>query len=96
MNRTQIEQKLADLPNTPDAIATFLLAGGFIGSRGSCYRCPMANYLGPGVTIKPDKIIFDTDIWICLAVPEPVSEFIGRFDHGDYPKLIEDPLHVPF
>jgi hypothetical protein len=96
MNRTTIEQKLKALPNTPDEIAKFLLAGGFIGSRGSCYRCPTANYLGRGVAVKPDKIILDTDTDQYLAVPEPLSEFIGKFDQGDYPELIEDPLHISF
>lgn len=91
-----IKQKLAELPNTPDEIAKFLMTLGIRGRIGSCYRCPTANYLGGGVVVKLDKIIFDIDTDQYLAVPEPVSEFIGKFDQGDYPELVEEPVHVPF
>jgi hypothetical protein len=95
MSLATIKQKLAELPNTPDEIAAFLTKHGITGRRGSCYRCPFANYLGHGVAVKPDKIILNIDTDQYMAVPEPVSEFIGRFDQGNYPELVEEPIHIP-
>lgn len=94
MSRTTLEEKLKALPDTPDEIAEFLTARGFSGRRGSCYRCPIANYLGSHLAVKIDKIILNIDTDQHLEVPEAVSEFICRFDSGRYPKLIE--VHIPF
>lgn len=96
MNRIPIEQKLADLPTTANEIAIFLAGLGIQGRRGNSYKCPLANYLGGGVAIKPDKIIIDTDQWKYLPVPEPVAEFISKFDAGEYLELVELAAPTPF
>jgi len=94
--RIPIQQKLADLPTTSDGIAIKLAELGIQGRRGSSWKCPIAQYLGDGVAVRPDKIVLDSDKWICLPVPEPVSEFIGKFDAGEYPELVEFPVPTPF
>lgn len=96
MSQMTIEQKLADLPNTPDEIAKFLIARGINGRRGSGYACPFARYIGCGVTVTSDKIVINPDTGTYLAVTKPVSEFICKFDQGDYPELVEDVILVPF
>lgn len=93
----QLGQILADLGDTPDAVADRLRALGITGQQVSGCACPIALYLnqngfsGASVNhltalVKNPAGDFKT---IEVAMPRPVSRFINRFDDGVYLDLVE-------
>lgn len=88
-----IAQLLAELGDTADDVADRLRALGIKGERGVGEHCPIANllhsngYEGAEVdtdTIYPEGSFGDVEV----DAPEPVEEFIRRFDDGVYLDLI--------
>jgi len=92
----QVETTLAELGDTPDAIADRLRALGIKGRQHSMRFCPIARLIEPlnGVEfvevdgryafLSPD---IDTTDWVWL--PQPVREFVSWFDDGVYLDLAE-------
>src|ERR1041384_7287885 len=86
---------LAQLGGTAEQYAAELARLGVTGARENCYRCPVANYLTVQLGLRdvqvdpeeievylpgPDTEPFDT--------PKPVSEFVERFDAGEFDELL--------
>jgi hypothetical protein len=99
--RAKLTAALAALPDSPDAIAAFLVERGIQSMpRGQCFRwchsCPIALYLSQAV----GESVFVT---ACLAsvwgfnydLPIAVSAFIGRMDRNEYPQLVRGSADVP-
>lgn len=87
---------LDGLPNSPGMIAQLLDDLDITGSPGSACWCPMARYLrgisgcassdelrvkAGTVFLRRGNLILETEL------PLHVSEFVVRFDFGDYPGL---------
>ncbi len=92
-----IEKMLRDLGKTADQVALTLLYFGFTGQRCSVKGCPVIRYINsdpdvakwggmkaprPGVITWDDLQILDP---IC---PQPVAEFMKRFDAGEFSELV--------
>jgi hypothetical protein len=88
---------LGTLGDTSDQIAAAFVAKGIKGETGSAYRCPVAKWLiaetgcreaevdQADVCVRRDG---GGSLWV--TPPEPVADFIVRFDEGDYPDLIAE------
>jgi hypothetical protein len=97
--RAHAERLLAALGDTPAQIAATLLAAGHHGRPQSEDCCPVARYLLASLDIKHLNVIGNIVVLayaqdpprICdyVDVPDPVEEFIERFDNGDFPQLHE-------
>lgn len=79
----------------PDAetVAETLGEMGFLGNHGAA-SCPIAKYLHAHneVTVAAtcagtSYILFNDGEDLLLDHPEPVREFVSRFDDGDFPAL---------
>lgn len=93
---------LAALPDSPDAIAAFLVERGIRSEpRDECFgrwcsSCPIALYLKQEihnpVGVTPCTVtIFGVHAYddAYVALPIPVSAFIGKMDRGAYPQLVK-------
>lgn len=80
---------LADLGDTEQDVADYLLAYGYLGIPGRSRNCPIQKYLQTnlekGVTYKTHTT-FSTGF--VVKHPEAVRKFIGSFDEMKYPALI--------
>lgn len=87
---------LADLGDTPRAVAAALRAAGITGRPESIDRDPVAYYLfantdAADVAVSREEIC----VWwpeggsTSAATPEPVAAFIAGFDAGAYPALLD-------
>lgn len=92
---------LDELGPTPDDVADRLRALGIKGDRGSSCACPIALILR-AVDGVEDADVLETiaEVWdkanpdaaaVEVHVPQPVSEFIVRFDKGVYLDLVATP-----
>lgn len=77
-----------------DQIADYLFTHGHTGRVGESETCPVHRYLravtGRDVAVAPGMLLPDNGPYV--GMPEVVTEFVRRFDRGDYPDLIdEDP-----
>jgi hypothetical protein len=82
---------------TATDVARNLQAAGIKGERAACARCPVAVYLlksdlSPlliGVGGDEIALYFDENYQIVVYVdtPDPVAQFIQRFDRGAYNQL---------
>lgn len=87
---------------SPDAIAEFLTELGIKGHRGGSNNCPIAMLLRVKTDISylevhPTRVAYTNrklesvneviPYTRIISVIEPLSEFIRKFDHGDYPAL---------
>lgn len=91
MTAADLTNMLAALGDTPDAVADQLRALGIKGGQSDYCGCPIANYLLQSgaytcVFVAPSEILADADM---VQTPMPIAAFIGRFDVGDYPDLID-------
>ena len=100
----KISDYLASLGDTPDAVAENLRKQNVKGVIGSKCSCPILNAVyqscpdyWPGLQIVNGKKIGDRwhycatlDDWQIVdpSLPQPVMDFIGRFDQGEYPDLV--------
>lgn len=87
-----LEQALAQLPDSADGIAAYLIEQKCRGVRAdSCY-CPIAKYLdgaGFGSASVADVAVeaYIGDIWYGADNPPHITEFVRRFDKGEWPEL---------
>jgi hypothetical protein len=84
-------EALAALGDTPDAVAETLRAGGWRGQRASCESCPLARYLAGsfgGEWMSASTETLAPFGWV--RHPQPVAEFVVRFDRGHYPDLVAE------
>jgi hypothetical protein len=91
-----LKHLLDGMGNTPDEIAAFLEGQGCVGDRGHTYRCPVATYvrrvtgrlavIHTAVVRVGDSETGRTVEW--TKTPNPVRDFVARFDGGQYPNLL--------
>lgn len=91
MTAADLTDMLDALGATPDAVADQLRALGIRGGQSDYCGCPVANYLLQSgaytcVFVAPSEILADADM---VQTPMPIAAFIGRFDVGDYPDLVQ-------
>jgi hypothetical protein len=93
----RIAELIADLGDTPDAIAQHLGDAGITGNLVDATCCPIANYLLAaepcidvidvyGDTIAASTVTGET---AHLSAPDAVNEFVTLFDTERYPHLID-------
>lgn len=99
-------KKLAEL-DSADLIAEFLKSESIKGHTGESQTCPIAQYLSKHTrSWTPDvggeihvehRHTFETVV-IDEQPPFAITDFIGRFDNGEYPDLEEccDACSEPF
>lgn len=87
----RVEQLLAELGDTADAVADRLRALEIKGVRGSDCNCPVAEYLKrAGLTdVSVGDWIFTGQDADELDTPQVIRDFIERFDKGVYLDLVE-------
>jgi hypothetical protein len=94
--REVIERHLAALAvlKTPENIASFLGELGSFGERREHDQCPLTSYLRSATrTARISVCAADTMYFCaeadaeCISNPEPVVQFVARFDRGCYPWL---------
>lgn len=94
---TQPELTLAHLGYTARQIAKTLVAAGIRGRRQSMGHDPVANYLRRHgytpvaifVNETGDGLTINAGVWVDIAAPPAVVEFVRGFDDGEYPGLEE-------
>lgn len=96
MTPETILAKLAELGDTPDAIAESLRARGIKGDKRSATSCPLANYLRECGAEYP--VVFDW-AWVTqddgeqgVEVPAHAYQFARSFDADAYPFLESAPV----
>lgn len=98
---------LERLGSTPDEIAQSLRVSGVKGMRRQGNSCPITHWLekqmgGRAFTSQqsvswiegPDLREIDPTAMVWVAVPEPVVDFVTRFDDGVYPDLVEHAVRI--
>lgn len=80
------------LGNTPDEVAASLLSRGVTGRRYCGATCPVASYLltnGQPALVGPRlTACLCGRTHVCVDTPQPVADFLNRFDAGSYPYLV--------
>jgi hypothetical protein len=94
--KTRAAAALAELGDTPDAVADRLRALEIKGWRGSESMCPIAVYLA---RLDQDLVaeVLEEEVWlivedelpVAVPMPEPASWFVQRFDQGVYLDLAD-------
>lgn len=90
-------EALHELGGDSDEVAESLRKQGIKGLRGEHCHCPVANYLksrgfGGEVWGYPGPSVFryvSTDVAV-VGTPEPVFNFIRRFDDEEFPDLVAE------
>lgn len=91
-----LDEALAELGETPDAISAALIEKGITGARKDDGCCPIAVYLS-GIYACPmvtENIVeaWDEDgeaeVW--TFTPDAAVAFIQRFDRGEWPELVAE------
>lgn len=108
MNKTPEEIKncvveaLSELPETPDEIAAFLLAGGYRAVIGlASQSCPIAVYIQRKCNVEQREVSVGTyhlGIYpqgmslgaINMEMPNPIVQFIRYYDFKRYLELREE------
>lgn len=91
-----LAQALEELPDTADNLAAWLAEQGIRGVRENQDCCPIANYLtGLGfnhVTVDDSYVQAYSDVtgWDGEEPESSVTEFVTRFDKGEWPELEVD------
>lgn len=88
-------ERLRDGYPTPDTIAKYLTAHGYVGHAWDSMTNPLARYLADGV---PDVVVHATRLWVRvsvhgeqvaqLATPNNLTGFLRSLQHDRYPALI--------
>lgn len=92
-----LAQALAALPDTADGIAAHLIALGRKGVPGDGCNCPVSNYL----TGEGFHRVWVAASWTrayaepssgrqVVETPAHITEFVDRFDAGEWPELVAD------
>ena len=89
---------LQALGGTPGQVAASLERRGCHGVAGACTVCPIAVYLMRSdlglhhVAVEEDIAVLFTggagQDYTTVALPDPVQQFIARFDRGGYRQLL--------
>ena len=86
MKESSLKGKLRRLGSTPEAIADNLKARGIKGT-GSCYSCPIANFLAQStkgieyVSVgNSSTTVRVNGVWVNADLPRACSQFVTRFD----------------
>ncbi len=92
----EVDAALAALGDDVEAVADALTVSGVRGLVGDPEQCPVARWLrgrfpalGP-VRVMPDRWRAVSGPWPSGAIPWAVRMFIGRFDAGMYPTLVDE------
>lgn len=99
----KLSEYLKSLGNTPDEVADSLRRQGIKGVKESTYHCPILNAIykacpdyWSGLKITNgdkhgDHWYYHAGLDDCQimdpSLPQPVMDFIGKFDCGEYPDL---------
>lgn len=97
----RVTAALAELGDTPDAVADRLRALDCKGSRGSESMCPVALYLAridgrwvaeitTSAWVQYDDAAGELTQYVDVALPDPVERFVYRFDTGVYLDLCDN------
>jgi hypothetical protein len=98
VTETLLDEMLGELGSTSDAVADTLRRAGFKGPRQEMTNCPVAKVV---VSVSADTVIITRpsstdgeygDYLTSTEMPDPVAEFIQRFDSSIYSDLIEEDL----
>ena len=96
MKESSLKGKLRRLGSTPEAIAAELKARGIKGS-GSCYSCPIANFLAQSTKgIEYVSVGGQTTTvrvkgeWVSADLPKACRQFVTRFDSGSHGKRFKE------
>jgi len=97
----RVRYLLADLGDSPDAVAETLRAAGITGVREVGSACPVANWLHHQEPTLGDLEVSEEEVALLLSdddepgdhfewviQTDAVADFIVRFDHGHYPDLV--------
>jgi|SRR5882724_6040145 len=96
----ELMEALVALPNTADGIAAKFLAEGITGTPQDSCDCPLAAYAsretGYSASVGPNNMFVShrgpeskwTVSTFDIPLSEPLSEFVMRFDRGNWPELI--------
>lgn len=83
--------ELAHGCNGPDDVAAKLRVVGIRGTKWSSYMCPVAGWLRMhrlGRWRVGGNFVYVTGLPVLsFAMPDELSVFTGKFDHGAYPDL---------
>ena len=94
-HRKRVKRALDELGDDPASVLRELKITGTVGEAG---LCPVANY----VSERVDRRVWITQSYAFasrndyirdrrgIGVPEPVQNFICRFDTGRYPELFDE------
>jgi hypothetical protein len=91
----RVVDAVAALGATADEVADTLQRAGIAGVPLDPTRCPIARYVDhrfPGLVKRLVVSTSSKSLSVSLVsgpIPGPVGEFIDRFDHEEYPDLIE-------
>ena len=94
----RVNKLLNMLGDSPEKVADTLRKKNIKGRIGSRSSCPIANYLHryhPGrVSVSQLMARFyeksgGTERQMQIYLPDQLRDFVGRFDAGEYPDLIE-------
>lgn len=90
----RVAAALARLGDTADAVAATLTAAGITGRQCNNKICPVARYLrSECLILDSDRVVVESSFVALddanLNIPRAVSDFIGLFDGGYFPGLIE-------
>jgi hypothetical protein len=103
--RENVVGHLAQLGDSPAAIAASLTRLDCKGQPGEASRCPIATYLTRSgfrhPSVSQNSILINSDAQaaarsglVRVTTPEPVAQFLNAFDSDDYPELVADPARV--
>lgn len=98
-----VSAALAALGGTATAVALRLYAGGHLGIPGDCKDCPTAHYLRAAFPRALDVTVSEGAVGVYVSpglellvlVPDPVTQFIERFDNAEFLELREHPFAEP-
>lgn len=93
-----VAKLLADLGDTPDAVADRLRALDIKGRQHRACQCVLAQYINSNIPGKDyawvhlgKRAVISFGDSTRIPLPPPVAEFARRFDRGVYLDLIEVP-----
>lgn len=92
----RVTAALAELGDTPDAVADSLRAKGIKGARRAECDCPVANYLRTldgisEIEVSGTEVFLGPSIdqGIGIEMPVSVAGFVHHFDEGVYLDLVD-------
>jgi hypothetical protein len=101
--KQSIRQCLAELGDSPDAVAGRLGDYGVVGVPGRADDCPVARYLkvviGSERSVKVVGVLerrlrvtrHGAHLPLSMVLPRGVADFVRCFDEGKYPELVARP-----